>query len=246
MAPLIGITLDDEHARPGVHVLRDDYVRSVEQAGAVPLIVPPSAPELAPAILDRLDGLLLSGGVDIDPALFGQDPDPGLRRVDRERDDLELALTREALARDLPILAICRGIQVLNVACGGTLVQHLPSAIAGGERHDCPEPRTGRVHRIDLRPDTRLHRILGEGSISVNSFHHQAVDSVGEGLSVTATCPDDGVVEGLEMPGQRFVVGVQWHPETFWDQEDSFQSLFDSHAEAVRAGAPRPAAVSGR
>ena len=111
--------------------------------------MPPSGPEHAPAILDRLDGLLLSGGVDIDPALFGQEPHPGLRRVDRERDDLELALTREALARDLPLLAICRGIQVLNVATGGTLIQDLPSDVAGGERHDCPEPRSRRVHRKD-------------------------------------------------------------------------------------------------
>jgi putative glutamine amidotransferase len=245
MRPLIGITLDDEHGRPGVHVLRDDYVRSVEQAGAVPMIVPPSAAGNAVAILERLDGLLLSGGVDIDPALFDQTPHPELRRVDRARDDLELALTREAVRRDLPILAICRGIQVLNVALGGTLLQHLPSEVAGSERHDCPEPRSRRVHDVDVVPGTLLRRILGEAMVSVNSFHHQAVGRLGEGLSTSASCPDDGVVEGVEMPDRRFVVGVQWHPETFWDHEDSFQPLFDAQAAAIREGAARPMAVSG-
>jgi len=246
MRPLIGITLDDEHARPGMHVLRDDYLRSVEQAAAIPMIIPPSSAEHAPAILDRLDGLLLSGGVDVDPALFGQDPHRELRRVDRKRDDLELALTREALRRDLPILAICRGIQVLNVAAGGTLVQHLPSEVSGGERHDRPEPRSRRVHQVDVEPGTRLHQILGESTISVNSFHHQAVDRIGKGLRASARCPDDGVVEALEMRDRRFVVGVQWHPETFWNAERSFQPLFDAHAEAIREGATRPMAVGGR
>ncbi len=238
MRPVVGITLDDEHARPGVHVLRDDYVRSVEQAGAIPVVVAPCAPADAVRLLDRLDGLLLSGGVDLDPALFDEAPHPKLRRVDRERDDLELALVREAVRRDLPILAICRGIQVLNVAIGGTLIQDIPSDIAGGERHDCPEPRSRRVHRIEIEPGTRLHDILGEVTISVNSFHHQAVSRVGDGLAVSARCEADGVVEGLEMPGRRFVVGVQWHPETFWDHSDSFQSLFDAQAEACRNGAP--------
>jgi len=237
--PVIGITLDDEHARPGVHVLRDDYVRSVEQAGAVPLVVAPCAPEHAPLLLDRLDGLLLSGGVDVDPDLFDEEPHPKLRRVDRERDDLELALTREALRRDLPILAICRGIQVLNVATGGTLIQDIPSAIAGGERHDCPEPRSRRVHEIETEPGTQLHDILGEETVSVNSFHHQAVGRLGDGLVASARCPEDGVIEGLEGPGGPFVVGVQWHPETFWNDSNSFQPLFDAHAKACGNGGVR-------
>lgn len=237
MPPVIGITLDDEHARPGVHVLRDDYVRSVEQAGAIPLIVAPCAPAHAPRLMDRLDGLLLSGGVDVDPALFDEEPHPRLRRVDRQRDDLELALTREALRRDLPILAICRGIQVLNVAAGGTLIQDLPSEVSGGERHDCPQPRSRRVHRIETEPGTLLRHILGQETIPVNSFHHQAVGRLGSGLVVSARCDEDGVIEGIEMPDPRFVVGVQWHPETFWDHSESFQSLFDAQAEACRAGA---------
>jgi putative glutamine amidotransferase len=245
MRPLIGITLDDEHARPGLHVLRDDYVRSVEQAGAVPMIIPPSDPGFAPAILDRLDGLLLSGGVDVDPALFGQERQPGIRRVDRKRDDLELALTREALERDLPILAICRGIQLLNVARGGTLIQHLPSELAGSERHDCPEPRSRRVHEIDVEPGSRLHGILGAVRLPVNSLHHQAVGLLGEGLRTSASCDEDGVVEGVEMPDRSFVLGVQWHPETFWNQADSFQALFDAQvAAAIGVSASRSRVVS--
>jgi putative glutamine amidotransferase len=244
MQPLIGITLDDEHARPGVHVLRDDYVRSVEQAGAIPMIIPPSAPDFAPAILDRLDGLLLAGGVDIDPSLFGQERHPELRRVDRRRDDLELALTRGAIERDLPTLAICRGIQVLNVARGGTLIQHLPSEIPGSERHDCPEPRSRRVHRVDVEPGSLLQVILGSVRVAVNSLHHQAVGRLGDGLRTTARCHEDGVVEGVEMPSRSFVLGVQWHPETFWDQADTFQALFDAHVEAIDAAASRSRVVS--
>lgn len=234
MRPVIGMTLDDEHGRPGVHVLRDDYVRSVKQAEAIQLVIAPTRPQDAGPLLDRLDGLLLTGGIDVDPELFDQPPHPKLRRVDRSRDDLEIALIHEALARDLPILAICRGIQVLNVAEGGTLLQDLPSDIAGGERHDCPEPRSRRVHRIQVDADTRLRDILGEASVPVNSFHHQAVDRLGEGFVASARCDEDGVIEGLEMPGRRFVVGVQWHPETFWDSSDSFQSLFDAQADACR------------
>jgi putative glutamine amidotransferase len=234
MRPVIGMTLDDEHGRPGVHVLRDDYVRSVEQAEAIPLVIAPTRPQDAGRLLDRLDGLLLTGGIDIDPELFDQPPHPKLRRVDRRRDDLEIALIREALARNLPILGICRGMQVLNVARGGTLLQDLPSEIAGGERHDCPEPRSRRVHRIGVDANTRLHDILGEANVSVNSFHHQSVDRLGDSFVASARCDEDSVVEGIEMPEHCFVVGVQWHPETFWDSPDSFQSLFDAQADACR------------
>ena len=237
MRPVIGLTLDDEKARPGVHILRDDYVRSVEQAEAIPLVIAPTRPQDAGSILDRLDGLMLTGGVDIDPEFFDQPPHPGLGRVDRSRDDLEIALVHEALRRDLPNLGICRGIQVLNVAAGGTLIQYLPSDIAGGERHDCPEPRSRRVHRIAVDGDTRLRDILGEATVSVNSFHHQSVDRLGDGFVASARCDEDGVIEGIEMPRRRFVVGVQWHPETFWDAPDSFQPLFDAQADACRAQA---------
>ncbi len=233
--PVVGITLGDGD-KPGFHAMREDYVRSVEQAGAVPVVLPPVAPADVPALLDRLDGVLLSGGVDVDPALYGQARHPRLGRVNRRRDDFELALTREALRRDLPILAICRGHQVLNVAAGGTLVQDIPSTLEGDVEHDASGRRWRRSHRVQVTSGTRLHEILGQDALSVNSFHHQAVERVGAGLVVSALCPEDRVVEGLEMPGRRFVVSVQWHPESFWNQPDSFQPLFDAHAEACRAG----------
>jgi putative glutamine amidotransferase len=236
--PLLGITLGEDERQPGFVRLREDYVRSVVRAGAVAVALPPCPPGEVGAILDRLDGVVLSGGADVDQSLYGETPHPRLRRVDRARDDFELALVRGALDRDLPILAICRGHQVLNVATGGTLVQDLPSVVAGGERHDCAEPRTRRVHAVDVRPGTLLSRAVGEGPVSVNSIHHQAVARLGPGLVASAHCTDDGVVEGIEMPGRRFVVGVQWHPESFWGAADSFQPLFDAHAEACRAPAP--------
>jgi putative glutamine amidotransferase len=236
MRPMVGVTLGDGD-EPGLHTMREDYVRSVEQAGGVPVVLPPVRPGDVPALLDRLDGILLSGGVDVDPALYGQAPHAKLGRVNRRRDDFELELTREALRRDQPILAICRGHQVLNVATGGTLVQDIPSLVGGAMEHDAPGPRRRRSHPVEITASSRLHEILGEGTVFVNSLHHQAVDRIGEGLVVSARSPEDGIVEGLEMPGRRFVVAVQWHPESFWTGPDSFQTLFDAHAEACRAGA---------
>jgi putative glutamine amidotransferase len=238
MRPVVGITLGDGD-EPGLHAMREDYVRSVEQAGGIPVVLPPVRPEDVPAILDRLDGVLLSGGVDVDPALYGQAPHPKLGRVNRRRDDFELALTGEALRRDVPILAICRGHQVLNVATGGTLTQDIASTIEGAMQHEGKGPRSRHSHRVEVTAGSRLRRILGQGTLPVNSIHHQAVERLGEGLVASARCPDDGVVEGLEMPGRRFVVGVQWHPESFWNRPESFQPLFDAHAEACRTAAPQ-------
>jgi putative glutamine amidotransferase len=236
MRPLIGITLGDGD-RPGLHAIREDYVRSVEQAQAVPVVLAPVVPGDAPALLGRLDGVLLSGGADVDPGLFGERPHPKVGRVNRRRDDFELALVREALRRDVPILAICRGHQVLNVASGGTLVQDIPSELPGTVNHDAPGKRWRRSHTVEVVLGSRLREIVGRETLRVNSFHHQAIERVGEGLVVSARCAEDGVIEGLEMPGRRFVVAVQWHPESFWNQPDSFQSLFDAHAAACRAAA---------
>jgi putative glutamine amidotransferase len=236
MRPVIGVTLGDGDA-PGVHAVRQDYVRSVEQSGSVPVVLPAVSPDDVPALLDRLDGVLLSGGVDVDPALYGQEPHPRLGRVNRRRDLFELALVREAVRRDVPILAICRGHQVLNVATGGTLVQDIASLVEGHADHDGRGPRWRRAHPVEVTAPSRLREILGPDAVAVNSIHHQAVDRVGEDLVVTARCPADGVVEGLERPSSRFVVAVQWHPESFWNRADSFQRLFDAHAEACRSTA---------
>jgi len=234
MRPVIGITLGDGD-RPGYHSMREDYVRSVERAQAIPLVLPPLRPQDAEAVLERLDGLLLSGGIDVDPALYGRAPHPRLGRVDRARDEFELALTRHALRRELPLLAICRGQQVLNVAAGGTLVQDIASELAGALKHDAAGRRTRRAHAVEVAPGSRLREILGAGPLSVNSFHHQAVDRLGDGLVVSGRSPADGVVEAVEMRERAFVIGVQWHPESFWGEASSFQALFDAHAQACRA-----------
>jgi putative glutamine amidotransferase len=226
--------MSDEDGRPGFHVLREDYVRSVDKAGGMAVLLPPGEPSDAPRLLDRIDGLLLSGGADVDPALYGHTPHPGLGRVVRARDDFELALCREALERDLPILAICRGQQVLNVATGGTLVQDIPSLIAGAADHDPPTQRWSPVHEVDLLQGSRVRAILGRERVAVNSFHHQAVDALGQGLVVSARSVVDGVVEGVEDPRRRFVLGVQWHPEAFWREPDTFGPLFEALVGAAR------------
>jgi putative glutamine amidotransferase len=224
--PPIGITTGYDDRRAGIYVLRQDYVRSVEDGGGLPFVLAPGRPEDAEALLDRVSALVLSGGSDVDPALFGERPHPKLGRVVRERDDFELALTREALRRDLPILAICRGHQVLNVATGGTLIQDIPSEVTGGVEHDPRRERWERAHLVDIVEGTRLREILGRGTVSVNSFHHQAIGKLGDGLVVSARSSGDDLIEGVEMPSRRFVVGVQWHPESFWNQADGFQPLF--------------------
>ncbi len=232
--PIVGVTLGTGD-RPGRHAIRDDYLRSVERAGAIPLLLAPVSPDHAARLLRQVDGILLSGGGDVDPALYGQKPHPRLGRVDRARDDFEVALARAALERDVPILAICRGQQLLNVATGGTLVQDIPSELGGAGEHDAPGGRRRRSHVVELLPQTRLRAILGRDTVAVNSFHHQAVDRLGAGLAPAGRCPEDGVVEALEAAGRRFVVAVQWHPESFWDQPVSFQPLFDAHVEACRS-----------
>jgi putative glutamine amidotransferase len=236
MRAVIGVTLGDGD-RKGYHSMREDYVRSVDAAGAVPLVLPTQGPEAAEAILDRLDGLVLSGGIDVDPALYGCAPHPKLGRVDRARDEFEIALTRLALRRDLPILAICRGQQLLNVATGGTLIQDIPSVVTGAVAHDAPGRRTRRSHPGEVAPGSRLGEILGPGPLLVNSFHHQAIDRLGQGLKVTGRAPD-GVIEAVEMEERSFVVGVQWHPESFWREPVSFRALFEAHVEACRVASP--------
>ena len=190
----------------------------------------------APLVLDRLDGVLLSGGPDVDPGLYARAPHPKLGRVNRRRDEFELALVREAVRRNLPLLAICRGQQVLNVATGGTLLQDIPSELRGAGEHDAPGPRWQVAHDVQLLPHTRLRSILGRDTVAVNSFHHQAIDELGEGLSVSGRCPEDGVIEAVELTSRRFVIGVQWHPESFWNRTPDFAPLF----EALVGAAARP------
>jgi putative glutamine amidotransferase len=234
--PVIGITIGYEDRREGVHLLRADYLRSVEQGGGLSVVLAPGRPEDAGELLDRLDALLLSGGSDVDPVLYGELPHPKLGKVIRERDDFELALCREALARDLPILAICRGHQVLNVATGGTLIQDIPSESMGDvdHNHDARRERWERAHDVRILDGTRLRHLLHKETLAVNSFHHQAIGDLGRGLVASAFSREDRVIEAVEIPECRFVLGVQWHPESFWSQPDGFQPLFRGFVEAAR------------
>lgn len=191
-------------------------------------------------VLDVAAGLVLTGGEDVAPALYGAPPSPHLGRVHRERDATELAAARWARDRALPTVAICRGIQVLNVALGGTLVQDIPSERPGSLAHDPEAPRQARTHAVHIVPDTRLSRALGRQTLDVNSVHHQALARVADGLVVTATAPD-GVIEGVETPSDDpwWAVGVQWHPEEFaTDNAAPDHGLFAAFAAAVRCSTP--------
>jgi arginyl-tRNA synthetase len=232
--PLIGVTAGLSATNKEIFAVRDDYVRSVEDAGGVPVVLAPGPLAHVPDLIGRLDGLLLSGGADLDPAHYGEAPHETVYGVSSERDSFELALLREALARDLPLLAICRGHQVLNVAMGGTLVQDIPSQIRGALDHDPKTERWLPAHDVRILPGTRLREILGRDRVAVNSFHHQSIRTPGQGLVVSAWAVGDEVIEGVELPSRRFVVGVQWHPEAFWDQPQTFQPLFTALVQASR------------
>jgi len=227
--PLVGITTYVTQARFGPWELESvlipaDYVRAVERAGGRALLVPPSE-EGVEETLDALDGLIFSGGSDLDPALYGQDAHPETTGVVAERDRGELALLTAALARDLPVLAICRGSQVLNVARGGDLVQHLPDVV-GHERHK----HTSGVfaeHEVEVEDGTKLGSIVG-GGLPVKSHHHQGIGRLGSGLRVAAH-DEDGLVEAVEDPSHRFAVGVLWHPEAGEDLK-LFEALVEEAA----------------
>jgi putative glutamine amidotransferase len=226
MRPVIGITAYVEPARWGVWDQRavlvpHDYVRMVEQAGGRPLVVPPSE-EAVEETLGALDGIVFSGGADLDPGLYGAAAHEATDVPRTDRDAGELALLRAALERDVPTLAVCRGSQLLNVARGGDLVQHLPEVV-GHERHK-HLPGTFSDHGVDVRAGTRLASLLGDRA-PVKSHHHQAFGRIGEGLIETAWA-EDGTLEGLEDPARRFVVGVLWHPEAGEDQA-LFEALVD-------------------
>ena len=213
------------------------YVRALEAAGLVPLVVPPLAtPEAALPLLDVVGGLVLTGGEDVAPAHYGAAPHPALGRVTPARDETELALAAGARARGLPTLAICRGIQVLNVALGGTLVQDLPTERPSRVVHDPGSERDARVHEVAVVAGSRLAAALGATSPRVNSFHHQAVDRVAEGLVVTARAPD-GIVEGVESSDDAWwAVGVQWHPEELVESPEPWdRALFAAFAARVLA-----------
>jgi putative glutamine amidotransferase len=225
--PVIGISAC---SAPG------DYVESVRRAGGEPRLISSDEASAAQA-LAGLDGLVLTGGADIDPRRYGADRHPACVDAEPGRDEFEIELARRAVEADLPVLAICRGLQVLNVALGGTLVQDIPSAVPSAGPHDVRRPRDAPAHEIAIEPGTALMDALGGrapgGSCTVNSRHHQSIERLGDGLRVSATAPD-GIVEAVERPGATFCVGVQWHPENFW-RTGEFDPLFATFIAAAVA-----------
>lgn len=224
MKPLVGVTLDAE--QPGGYskfpwyALRANYTQALAAAGGLPVALPHD-PGLAADLLDRLDALVVTGGAfDVDPGLYGEAERHATVTLKEQRTAAELALVRGALARDIPVLGICGGQQLLAVALGGTLLQHIPDSIEGALEHEQRNPRNEPGHSVQLVPGTLLHRIAGVETMQVNSAHHQAVRAVGRFAVVNAVAPD-GVIEGIEDSRYGFCLGVQWHPEFLIDPADS-------------------------
>ncbi len=233
--PLIGVTLDSEpaggYSKFPWYALRRNYAGALHRAGALAVALP-HEPEGAEALLSRLDGLVVTGGAfDVDPALFGAASRHDTVSTKDRRTAFELAVSRAAVAADKPLLGICGGAQLLNVALGGTLIQHIPDAVAGCLAHEQPNPRDEPGHTVVVAPGTRLHAITGGGTLAVNSAHHQAVAEPAPEVRVNATAPD-GVVEGIEHTGARFCIGVQWHPEFLISDGD--RALFAGFVAACR------------
>lgn len=248
-APIVGITTYAPNAKRlarmrGVAFTREDqfrlpteYVAAIRRAGAVPWLLPPGEPHLD-EFLHAIDALVLPGGGDVDPALYGGNAHAQLYSVNRGRDETELALARAAIERDLPTLAICRGMQVLNVALGGTLIEHLPDEVGNTVPHRGRTSGTYSAHDVAVESGSRLAGIVGGTRTGTASSHHQAVRVLGRDLVVTARA-EDGTIEAVELPRQAFFVGVQWHPEHTAASDPSQQRLFDALAKAARESASR-------
>ena len=241
MRPLIGVTTSElrpsrlattrrhgEPAHPEM-ALGMTYLRTLDAAGAIPVVLPPVGTDHLGPLIERLDGICLSGGPDLDPAAYGADDrHVQLGPTEPSLDAFELSLVKMGLQRGLPILAICRGSQALNVACGGTLHQHVPG-------HRQTEAATEATHEVQIETRSRLHRMVRTRALAVNSFHHQAVDELGEGLRIVARAPD-GTIEAIE--GDGFVVGVQWHAEAMVAHRPLFEALVSAASRTeLRAAA---------
>ena len=240
MHPVIGLTVGesllnraDEDAPQRTHAaLRQDYLGAIEQAGGTPLLFPVETDAQAASIIRRLDGLMLSGGSDVAPVHYGESPLNDAVRPQPMRDDAKMALLPAAHAVDLPVLAICRGMQVLNVTRGGTLYQDLPVQRPEGLPHQQEGEPDATGHDVLVEPGSRLHAIVRTDVLRTNSFHHQAVRETGRNLCVSAR-GEDGLIEALEDPARRFLLGVQWHPEELLS-EPRHLALFQALVEAAR------------
>jgi putative glutamine amidotransferase len=241
--PVIGICAALEHARWSVWdeeamLLPRSYISAIQRAGGLAVMLPPDpvACEDPGQMLDLIDGLILAGGADIDPASYGEAAHPNTTGTVPERDQFELALSRGAIDRDMPVLGICRGMQLLNVACGGTLVQHLPERFGHHEHRRVVGSFDGADHDVQVRDGTLAMRVIGESCHATKSHHHQGIDRLGEGLEVSGTSALDELPEAIELGDARFVLGVQWHPEA--DETSSVIGALVAAAEEAARGVP--------
>ena len=215
--------------------VNQDYLNAIIRAGAAPVLLPMTDDEsVQAALVARLDGLLLSGGPDVDPVLYGEEKLPCCGEILAVRDAMELSLFRKALKAGLPVLGICRGLQVMNVALGGTLYQDIATQLPGAIKHPCYDTPRDKVHEVTVTESSRLHRVSGTTHFSVNSRHHQGVKKLGNGLVATAYS-EDGLIEAFECPAEKFVMAVQWHPESLSDRYPEAQAIFNAFAEACKA-----------
>ncbi|HEX3510631.1 MAG TPA: gamma-glutamyl-gamma-aminobutyrate hydrolase family protein [Solirubrobacteraceae bacterium] len=248
--PVIGICSALERSQWGVWdqvaaLVPLSYIEAVQRAGGVAVILPPDAHVSADPeqLLDLLDGLMLAGGADIDPSSYGERPHPQTVDTVPARDEFEIALTRAAIERDLPVLGICRGMQLINVACGGTLLQHLPEHVGHEDHRRVLGSFEGADHDVELQGGTLAALAAGETDHATKSHHHQGVDRVGDGLLVSGHSTLDNLPEAIELDGRRFVLGVQWHPEV--DPGSAVIASFVSAARREQPAADAAAAGAG-
>ena len=229
MRPVIGITCSFDYSSDKFQ-LGGDYVEAVRAAGGIPFIIPHEE-NLIDEIIRVIDGLLLSGGGDIDPCYFGSEPWPQSGSIDPLRDAFELAIATKAKAEGMPLFGICRGMQVMNVAAGGDIHQDIHSSLPGAYKHSQEAPRWYPTHRIKITNNTMLKTILGLDELRVNSFHHQSINRVAPGYRISASA-NDGVTEAIEGLGNNFALGVQFHPENMFKRYPVLLNLFKFHIDA--------------
>jgi putative glutamine amidotransferase len=241
--PVIGICTALERAQWSVWdqpalLLPRNYVDAIHRSRGLAVMIPPDPvlTENPGEALDLIDGLLVAGGADIDPAAYGQDVHSETVGTVPERDACEIALVRAAIEREMPVLGICRGMQLINVARGGTLLQHLPERLGHEEHRRVPGSFDGADHDVELSQGTLAMRVVGESRHATKSHHHQGIDRLGDGLQVSGTSALDGLPEAIELPGRPFVLGVQWHPEAD-ETSPVLEALVDAAAERSRARA---------
>ena len=237
MRPLIGLTVNEmsRNGNPGIF-LGKDYTDGVLAAGGLPVVLPFSTNQNEIRDwADRLDGLLLTGGEDIAPALYGEEPRQGLGEISPVRDYFEAKLLVYMIEQNKPVFAICRGIQVLNAVMGGTLFQDLPREWPSSLQHSQKAPRDHSAHVVKISKGTKLNQIVGPDDLQTNTFHHQAVKQIAPGLAPSAHSRD-GLIEAIEDPLRTFVIGVQWHPENLWQLSDRHFKLFTAFVEAAKSG----------